>query len=73
LVPAGALADGEITLSQAEAVTLAPDSMQERILEKIASGHSGFSADDIRTMVLSTAVAWAILHRGYHDRPFCRG
>lgn len=46
-----ALAKGELSLSQAEALTVAGPEIQQRILERIARGDE-FSADDIRATVL---------------------
>jgi ParB family chromosome partitioning protein len=46
-----ALAEGSISLSQAEAMTLGSDEVQQGILEEIEGG-SGFSADEIKTALL---------------------
>lgn len=47
-----ALNAGEITLTQAEALTLGGDDMQRRILEKIGRGYDACSAGDIKAMLL---------------------
>lgn len=59
-----ALEEGEISLAQAEALTLANDTLQSNILEHIRSGHD-CSADDIKDMVLDErpSVALAIFPR----------
>ena len=46
-----ALTKGEVTLSQAEALTLGGDDSQKRILERIGEGCE-FSSDDIRGSLL---------------------
>ncbi|MCI0466830.1 MAG: ParB/RepB/Spo0J family partition protein [Beijerinckiaceae bacterium] len=47
-----ALSAGEITLAQAEALTLGGDDMQRRILEEIGRGYEACSAADIKAMLL---------------------
>src|SRR5690606_34612792 len=59
-----ALEEAEISLAQAEALTLANETLQTNILEHIRSGHD-CSADDIKDMVLDErpSVALAIFPR----------
>lgn len=52
-----ALADGAITLAQAQALTLGPPEGQRAILEELEGGHSRLDADDIREHFLDDRVA----------------
>lgn len=47
-----ALAEGELTLSQAEALTLGGDEAQRQLLEEIGRGYEGFDADSIKAILL---------------------
>ncbi|MGH7226547.1 MAG: ParB/RepB/Spo0J family partition protein, partial [Gemmataceae bacterium] len=62
-----ALSKGELTLSQAEALTLGGDEIQQRILEEIGSG-SEFNAEQIRATLLDDrpTVALAIFPAGQY-------
>jgi ParB family transcriptional regulator, chromosome partitioning protein len=72
------LARGEVTLSQAEALTLGSDEAQRNILEEIGRGDE-FSAEGIRATLLddrptvALALPGGAIHRHHHHRPFCRG
>jgi ParB family chromosome partitioning protein len=47
-----ALREGEITLSQAEALTLGDHEQQAHVLDEIRRGYSGFDAEDIRSVLI---------------------
>jgi len=49
---ATALAEGELTLSQAEALTLGDDEKQRQILDEIGRGYQSFDAEDIKAILL---------------------
>jgi ParB family chromosome partitioning protein len=49
---AKALRDGEITLSQAEALTLGSTEAQEQLVEQLARGRRDFTAEDIKEVLL---------------------